>query len=102
MKRTCCIFNLAAHYRAPIYKLIDKEFRCDFFIGDRVASPMEKMNYKELTGFKKTLDNIYLNGNFYWQKGVIKTIFSDYKNYIITGDLRCLSTLVILFLAKFL
>jgi putative transposase len=23
MKRTCCIFNLAAHYRAPIYKLID-------------------------------------------------------------------------------
>ncbi len=52
MKKTCCIFNLAAHYRAPIYKLIDKELNCDFFIGDNVKSPMKKMNYPELSGFK--------------------------------------------------
>lgn len=100
MKKTCCIFNLAAHYRAPIYKLIDKEFRCDFFIGDRVASPIKKMNYKELSGFKKELHNIYLMGNFYWQKGAIKTIFSNYKNYIITGEPHCLTTWVILLLTK--
>lgn len=51
MNRICGIFNLAAHYRAPIYKLIDKELNCDFFIGDNVKSPMKKMNYQVLSGF---------------------------------------------------
>jgi len=52
MNRICGIFNLAAHYRDPIYKQIDKELDCDFFIGDNVKSPMKKMNYPELSGFK--------------------------------------------------
>jgi glycosyltransferase involved in cell wall biosynthesis len=100
MNRICGIFNLAAHYRAPIYKLIDKELNCDFFIGDNVKSPMKKMNYNELTGFKKELKNTYLLGGVYWQKGAVRTIFSDYKNYIITGEPHCLSTWVILLLAR--
>lgn len=101
MNRICGIFNLAAHYRAPIYKQIDKELHCDFFIGDNVKSPMKKMNYNELTGFKKELKNTYLLGGVYWQKGAVRTIFSDYKNYIITGEPHCLSTWVILLLARF-
>jgi glycosyltransferase involved in cell wall biosynthesis len=100
MNRICGIFNLAAHYRAPIYKQIDKELHCDFFIGDNVKSPMKKMNYNELTGFKKELKNTYLLGGVYWQKGAVRTIFSDYKNYIITGEPHCLSTWVILLLAR--
>lgn len=101
MNRVCCIFNLAAHYRAPIYKLIDKEMKSDFFIGDNVKSPMKKMNYHELSGFKGELKNIYLLGNIYWQKGAIKTVFSDYKHYIITGEPHCISTWIILLLARF-
>ena len=100
MNRICGIFNLAAHYRAPIYKQIDKELHCDFFIGDNVKSPMKKMNYNELTGFKKELKNTYLLGGVYWQKGAVRTIFSDYKNYIITGEPHCLSTWVILLLSR--
>lgn len=101
MNRVCCIFNLAAHYRAPIYKLIDKEIKSDFFIGDNVKSPMKKMNYSELSGFKGELKNIYLLGNIYSQKGAIKTVFSDYKHYIITGEPHCISTWIILLLARF-
>lgn len=100
MNRICCIFNLAAHYRAPIYKLIDKEIKSDFFIGDSVKSPMKKMNYSELSGFKGELRNIYLLGNVYWQKGAIKTVFSGYKHYIITGEPHCLSTWIILLFAR--
>lgn len=101
MSKTCCIFNLAAHYRTPIYKLMDNELNCDFYIGDKVSSPMKKMNYNELLGFKKELKNLYLESNFYWQKGAIKTIFSDYRNYIIDGEPYCLSTWLILLLARF-
>lgn len=100
MRKTCCIFNLAAHYRAPIYKLMDTEINCDFYIGDRVSSPMKKMIYSELYGFKKELKNIYLIGNIYWQKGAFKTIFSRYDKYILTGEPHCLSTWVILLFAR--
>jgi len=100
MRRTCCIFNLAAHYRAPIYKMMDRELQCDFFIGDKVASSIKKMNYNELSGFKMELKNISLIGNFYWQKRALKAFFSNYKNYIITGEPNCFSTWLILLLAR--
>lgn len=100
MNKVCCIFNTAAHYRKPIYKLIDQHFNCDFYIGDKVSSPMKMMDYSELSGFKKELKNIYLIGNIYWQKGALKTVFSDYKHFIITGEPHCLSTWLILLLSR--
>jgi glycosyltransferase involved in cell wall biosynthesis len=101
MRKTCCIFNLAAHYRAPIYKLMDKELGCDFFIGDEVTLTIKKMNYNELSGFKKELKNKYITRQIYWQKGAVETVFSGYKNFIITGEPYCLSTWFILLLTKF-
>ncbi len=100
MNKICCIFNLAAHYRAPIYKLMDRELHCDFFIGDNVKSPMKKMNHNELSGFKKELKNIYLIRHFYWQRGAFRTLFFPYKYYIITGEPHCLSTWLILIFAR--
>ena len=101
MNRICGIFNLAAHYRAPIFKQIDKELHCDFFIGDKVKSPIKKMNYLELLGFKKELNNIYLIGSLYWQKGAIRTLFLGYNHYIISGQPLCISTWIILLFTKF-
>lgn len=100
MNKTCGIFNSATHYRASIYKLLDKELHCDFYFGDKGKTPNKKINYDTLFGFKKELKNIYIFKIFYWQKGAVKTIFSDYKNYIITGDPFCLSTWVIILFAR--
>lgn len=36
MKKLCVILNLAPHYRKAIYKAIDEEFNCDWYVGDRV------------------------------------------------------------------
>lgn len=98
----CCIFNLAAHYRAPIYKLMDKEMDCHFFIGDKVNTPIKKMNYSLLSGYKKQLKNIYFGKHFYWQKGAVSLLFKPYNQYIITGELYCISTWIILLLSKIL
>lgn len=65
--KICCIFNLAPYYNASIYKLMDEEFNCDFYIGDHLSAPMKLMNYDSLKGFKRSLRYIPLFGNFYWQ-----------------------------------
>lgn len=96
----CCIMNLAPHYNASIYRLMDTELKCDFFIGDRVSLPIKLMDYNELIGFKKVLKNIMLAGNFYWQRSAIELTLRHYKKYIITGDPHCLSTWFILFIAR--
>jgi len=101
MKGICCIFNLAPHYNAPIYSLIDKEIGADFYLGNRVSSSIKLMNYEELTGFRKKLKYIPLIGNFYYQKGVVQLFLKPYKHYIITGEPYCVSTWIILVLLRF-
>ena len=97
----CCIFNLAAHYRAPIYKLMDKELNCDFYIGDRVFNPIKKMNYSELQGFKKILKFTPIIGGFYWQKGAVPLVFKKkYSRFFLIGEPHCISTWLILIVAK--
>lgn len=98
--KICCIFNLAPHYNEPVFKLIDKELRCDFYLGDRVPYPIKLMDYSNLEGFKKRLNYTSVFGNFYWQKGAVLLAFKSYKHYIITGEPYCVSTWLILFLNR--
>lgn len=101
--KICCIFNLAPHYRAPIYTLMDKELQCDFYFGDKVDLPIKQMDYKRLNGYKSILKNTKIGSTDYrWQKGAVKLLFKPYKNYIITGDPNVLSNWAILILSKFL
>jgi len=101
-KKICCIFNLAATYRAAIYQLMDKELDCDFYLGDRVASPIKKMDYTSLKGYRKTLKRIHLFSHFYWQKGAVACIFKPYSQYILTGEPSYVSNWVIQLFAKLL
>jgi len=95
----CCIMNLAPLYNAPIYRLMDSELKCDFFIGDRINLPIKLMDYHELSGFKKTLKNLTLISKFYWQEDALRLVFKPYKKYIIIGEPYCISTWLILFFA---
>lgn len=90
--KICCVFNLAPHYRAPIFRLMDEQLNCDFYFGDRVDTPIKLMDYKNLVGFKKVLTNrkVPLTG-FEYQSGAWKLIFKSYKYYIITGTPGSLS-----------
>ena len=100
--KICCVFNLAPHYHSSIYKLKDKQLKCDFYIGNRIASNIKLMDYNELMGFKKTLNYIPFLNNFYFQKGAVSLVFKSYSHYIITGEPHCLSTWIILIFAKLL
>lgn len=56
-KNICCIFSVAPYYRAPIFNLMDKNLNCDFFLGDKMSTPILMMNYNDLNGFKEELNN---------------------------------------------
>ena len=96
----CCIFEFAPHYRASIFKKMDREILCDFYFGDHLSNPVKAMEYCELMGFKKILKNRWFWNNFYWQYGAIRLAFKPYKKYIISGSPFCISTWLILFLLK--
>lgn len=98
----CCIFNQAAHYREPIYKLMDNELDCDFYITRWKINPFKQMDYHKLNNLKGVSKNIKIIGRFYWQSNAISHLFKPYRNYILIGDPNCISTWLILLLSLLL
>lgn len=92
MRNLCCIFNVAPHYRAQIYQMIDNELNADFYIGDS-AEKLKLMDYHSLLGYKATIKNVKLFGPFYWQNNVLRLLRKpEYQVYLMTGEFFCLST----------
>ncbi|MHA8067264.1 glycosyltransferase family 4 protein [Aquirufa sp. ROCK2-A2] len=104
MSKICCIFNFAPHYRSSIYELMGKELDCDFYFGDKSSTPIKKLNYGELKGFKQEIENCYLGNTFFiWQKNVLKLVFKpSYKTFLLTGDSSILSNWLIAIFARLL
>lgn len=101
-KKFCLIYNYAQHYRSNIFKLMDKELQCDFVFGDTM-SDVKKMDYSELYHFKREVKNkIFLRKPLYYQKGVLSLLKENYTDFLILGDLHCISTWLMLFIAPFL
>ncbi|MEO9513936.1 MAG: glycosyltransferase [Flavobacteriaceae bacterium] len=101
--KICCIFNLAPHYREPIYTLMDEKLNCDFYFGDKVKTKIKPLNVNNLKGYKNTVKNKFLfNTGWIWQKGVSSLVFKPYDFYIITGDPYIISNYVILLLSHLL
>jgi glycosyltransferase involved in cell wall biosynthesis len=98
----CCIFDQAAHYSAPIYKLMDKRLHCDFYITKWKVDPFKQMNYNDLDGFKKASSNTLLFNGFYWQNGTVHLAFKPYKQYLMNGHPYSVSSWVLLILIRIL
>lgn len=95
----CLIANIGAHYRYPIFKLMNRTLGCDFYLGDKVKSPIKKFAYSDLEGYQKTLHNLYIH-KFYWQAGSLSTLFKPYEYYFLDGEPYCISSWVFLLLAR--
>lgn len=98
----CCIFNYGSHYRKSIFQLMDKELKCDFYLGDKVPGNIKAMDYNSLIGFRKCLKNVFFFGNYYWQCNSIWIILKPYNHILIDGEPYCISNWIILFFGKLL
>ena len=96
-----CFFNRTSiHYRKNIYMLMDKELPCDFYFGDSRPGKIAPLDVSVLSNYKGSFHNITL-GPFYWQRGALKLLKSDYTDIITPGDIYCISTWIMIFLTKF-
>lgn len=101
--KTLGIFNIASHYRAPIFIQMDRELGCDFVVGDRVGgkfSDIKKMDYGLLTHQVTEVHNVNRK-HYYYQQGVQKYLRKPYDTYIMLGETRCLSTWLFLIRSLF-
>lgn len=92
--------NIGSHYRAAIYRMMDKELKCDFCFGDK-WDDIKKMDYSQLSHRVIEVSNKFLFNGLYYQKGVPGLINKDYDIYILLGEIRCISTWCFLFLSLF-
>lgn len=88
------------HYRKNIYMLMDKELEVDFYFGDSRPGKIKPVDESLLKHAQSHLHNITF-GPFYWQKGALKLLKSDYTDIIMPGETYCLSSWVITLLAKY-
>lgn len=101
MTSRICFFNQSPiHYRKAIYELMDKELEVDFYFGDNRNGGIKTYDTSSLLHNKKTLKNVNI-GPFYWQKGALSLLKSDYTDIITPGDINCISTWLMLIAAKY-
>lgn len=99
--KICLIYNYAQHYRSNIFTLMDKNLQCDFVFGDKMDD-VKKMDYSILSHFKKEVENkVFIRKPIYYQRGVLSLLKENYTTYLMLGEIYCLSTWLMLLLAKF-
>lgn len=99
MKKLCLILNLAPHYRKAIYKAIDEEFNCDWYVGDKVED-IKTMSPTEFHNCRVVKNRRVIKHN-YVQVGICRLLFKRrYSRFLVTGDIRNISLWCFLFLSK--
>ena len=98
-KRIVFFNRSSIHYRKNIYELLDRELKVCFFFGDSRPGDIKPVDVSVLSHFKGYIHNISL-GPFYWQRGVLKLLRSEYSVFLTPGDTYCLSTWLMLLLAR--
>lgn len=85
-----CVFNFASHYRAPIYMSIDKEFDSDFVVGE-TNTDVKEMDLR-LFSHRVTKLRCYSIGSVLFMKGKPRLIHGAYDTFLLSADIRDLST----------
>lgn len=92
--KTCLIYNYAQHYRADIFKLLEQKLNCDFYFGHAYAD-VKKLDYSLFRNPVKEVKNVQIFHHIYYQKEIVRLV-SRYETFLILGDIRCLSTWLVL------
>lgn len=79
---------------------MDRELPCDFYFGDSRPGNIEPTPYNLLEHFRGEFHNVNI-GPFYWQKGALKLLKSDYTDLITPAEPYCLSTWLLIFFSKY-
>lgn len=87
-KRVCMFFNDLALYRKAIYKMLDEEYDCDWYIED-TDTGVKEFDETELKRVQRL--PVKPVGTFYKVKGLSNLLKEDYDIYFMLGATRNLS-----------
>lgn len=96
------IFRNSAHYRAPLYSLLDKNFDIDFFFCKQKDDSLKSLDFSILKNVRADLLFKKFIFGFYFLKGVRDLQLKKYTHVFIAGDIRDLSSWYLLFKCKLL
>lgn len=96
--KLCQIYNIAPHYRAAIYSLIDEAYDCDLYCSYN-KTDIKSINFSLLRGRIHQLKTVSI-GKAYYQFGVPLLAFKSFDAYLVTGDAWCVSTWFFLIYAR--
>ena len=96
--KLCLIYSSALHYRESIFRLMDREFTCDFVFGD-TQHGIRQMDTSVLRGRVTVVHALEWHG-WNWQPKVVRQLRGDYDAYILLGDTRGLATWTFALLAR--
>ena len=87
-KKVCMFFNDLALYRKAIYKMLDEEYDCDWYIED-IDTGVKEFDESEL----KKVERLPVKslGPFYRVDGLSKILKKNYEIYFMLGATRNLS-----------
>ena len=96
MQKLCCIYDTAPRYREPIYTVIDKEYDCDWYLGD-VSTNIKEMDLNLLKSVTR-FHTVGYHCKAYWQCDIIRLLFSrKYNIYFVGAETRAISKWLFLF-----
>jgi glycosyltransferase involved in cell wall biosynthesis len=98
--KICFLRTYASHYRASLNKLISENINSDFYFGDDKHSSIKKIDFDQLSNFKREFKRINLFGNLYWLKGSVSSFYKKYNTLVLPGEPYCLSTWILLLYSR--
>lgn len=101
MQKLCLIYNTAPRYREAVFKAIDAEYDCDWYLG------YTKTDIKEMdTSLLKHVNYYTSWGNpskLYWKRGILKLLFKkEYQNFFMLAEVRSVTDYLFFGLASLL
>lgn len=98
MSKLCLKYNIPSLYREAIYKMIDKEYDCDWYFGPTTAG-IKEMDTSALKNVKryKVIGNVE---KVFWNLGVLRLLFKkEYHTYFTLIENRCITDWIFFWLA---
>lgn len=97
MKKLCCVYNTAPRYREAIFRMLDKEYDCDWYFGP-TSTDIKEM---DLT-FLENKEYYKVSKYLYWKHGILRLLWNkEYSSFLYLAESRCLTDYLFMFLSYF-
>ena len=98
MGKLCLKYNIPSLYRSAIYRMIDKEYDCDWYFGP-TTDGIKEMDTSALKHVKryKVIGNVE---KLFWNIGTLRLLFNKkYQTYFTLIESRCITDWIFFWLA---